>query len=308
MVELKCAGSGASCSVGGPTRSCNLELVDDATRGDAESLRRSFEIERELAQRLRDASKEERRSLYAEVYREFAERVDLPGNAEAQSAQVPLLVQILGPFLSGATSFLELGAGGCDLSLEMAKRMQRVWAVDAVAPDHLPDSIPESFRFVHSQELDAVVPESSVDVALSCHLVEHLHPEDLPDHLAEVLRLLVPGGVYVVVTPSRLYGPHDVSKHFTDRPVGFHLREYLHVDLAAQLARAGFARVGAIRALGTPPSRAALAAISVIERTVDALPSRCRRGLVARAPRAEPFRPLEQVKIAGFKPVTRTSC
>lgn len=269
---------------------------------DLDRLRRCFEIERELAQRLRTASREERRAMYAEVYREFFELVDLPGDAEAQRQQVPLLVELLSPFLNEAASFLEIGAGRCDLSLEMAGRVDRVWAVDAVKPECLPDPVPESFHFVHSPELSEVVPADSVDLALSCHLVEHLHPEDLLDHLAEVYRLLAPGGVYVVVTPSRLYGPHDVSRYFSDRPMGFHLREYLHADLAAQLRRAGFRRVGAIRDLGTPPSRVALATISGIERIVEVLPLRLRRGLVARAPRQAPFRPLEQVKVAGFKP------
>ena len=189
-----------------------------------------------------------------------------------------------------------------DTLLEMAKTMERVWAVDAVVPEDLPESVAASFEFVQHCELADRVPAGSVDVALSCHLVEHLHPDDLPDHLAEIHGLLAPGGVYIVVTPSRLYGPHDVSRYFSDQPIGLHLREYLHADLASRLRRAGFHAVGAIRDLGTRPSRVALAVISVFERALDTLPARLRRTLAARVPREAPFRPLEQVKLAAFKP------
>jgi SAM-dependent methyltransferase len=265
---------------------------------DDARLRRRFEIEKRLADRLRCASKEERGPLYAEVYREYFERVNLPGDAEAQRQQVPLLMQLLEPFLGGVRTFLEIGAGRCDLSREVATRVPRVWAVDVVDPD---DSV-ATFDFVHADRMSEVIPEEGVDLALSCHLVEHLHPEDLADHLNEVLRLLTPGGAYIVVTPSRLYGPHDVSGAFADEPQGFHLREYLHADLATRLRRSGFRRVAAIRRLGSPPSRGALAVISGVERVIDGLPSSLRRALLAKVPREAPFRPLEQVKLAGRKP------
>jgi SAM-dependent methyltransferase len=276
--------------------------VDRQYLDDDDRLQRRFEIERELAGRLRGASKEQRRALYSEVYREFYDRVDLPGDAEAQRQQVPLLIQLLEPFLGGVGSFLEIGAGRCDLSREIATRVGRVWAVDAVEPEGRAEEPPVSFEFVHADRLSEVIPHGSVDLALSCHLVEHLHPEDLADHLAEVLRLLAPGGAYVVVTPSRLYGPHDVSGVFGDDLQGFHLFEYLHADLAARMRRAGFRRVGAIRRLGVRPSRGALSLISAVERVADALPVRARRALAARAPREAPFRPLEQVKLVGRKP------
>lgn len=276
-----------------------MEGGSDTTGRD--QLRRHFEIERELATRLREASREERGRLYAEVYDELRRRVDLPGNREAQRAQVGLLLELLGPFVEGRTSFLEIGAGSCDLSLELARVLDSVWAVDAVDPGLAPDSTPDGFRFVPADVVREVVPPASVDVALSCHFVEHLHPDDLLDHLTQVSELLVEGGAYVVVTPNRIYGPHDVSRGFSDRAEGLHLREYTHRGLARELRRAGFARVGAIGRLGERPKSGALGLIGSFERLVDGLPGSWRRAVVKRAPRQAPFRPLEQVKLVGFK-------
>jgi 2-polyprenyl-3-methyl-5-hydroxy-6-metoxy-1,4-benzoquinol methylase len=268
---------------------------------ERERARRHFEIERELAGRLREASKDERRTLYAEVYEELFRRVEMPGNREGQRAQVGLLRELLGPFVKGRASFLEIGAGTCDLSLAMAAEMDRVWAVDAVEPSIPAGSAPLGFRFVHASELAEVVPRSGVEVAMSCHFVEHLHPDDLQDHLREVVELLNDDGVYVVVTPNRVYGPHDISKGFSDRAVGLHLREYTHADLAVELGRAGFGGVRAIGRIGVRPRRGRLGLVSAVERLLEALPGGVRRAVLATVPRPEPFRPLEQVKLVGFK-------
>jgi SAM-dependent methyltransferase len=271
--------------------------IDD----ERQRLRRHFEIESELADRLRRATKIERKTLYKEVYGELFRRVELPGNVDAQKAQVGLLLQLVEPFLTQSTAFLEIGAGSCDLSLALAARLQRVWAVDAIDPIVDPKRAPESFSFVSDDDFAGVVPAGSVDLALSCHFVEHLHPDDLRDHLAAVHGKLVVGGVYVVVTPNRLYGPHDISKHFSDVPVGFHLREYTHFELAAEFEAAGFESVRVIGRIGAAPTAGTRRMVAAAERMLGAVPVSVRRAILRHAPRQEPFRPLEQVKVIGLK-------
>ena len=280
-------------------------MAPKPTEAELEGLRRHFEIERELADRLRQAPKEVRQHLYAEVYAELFRRVEMPGNAAAQRAQVGLLLGLLEPLLDGVKTFLEIGAGSCELSLALAGRLDRVWAVDAVDPEIDPGRTPEAFTVGPDGELDEAVPPDSVDLALSCHLVEHLHPDDVQDHLSAVFGKLTPGGAYAVLTPNRLYGPHDISRFFSDQPLGFHLREYTHVELAAELERAGFAPVRVMRRIGEPPNPGAWRRVAAAERVIDALPAPVRRWILERAPREEPFRPLEQVKLVGFKPEGR---
>ena len=55
----------------------------------------------------------------------------------------------------------------------------------------------------------------------------------------------MPGGAYVCVTPSRLSGPHDISRHFDAQARGLHLKEYTATELMALFARAGFAQTRA---------------------------------------------------------------
>lgn len=277
-------------------------MVGRQTDADLTRLRSHFEIERELADRLRNAPREERRRLYGEVYGELFRRVELPGNRAAQRAQVELLQRLLAPFLVGCRSFLEIGAGNADLGRAIATSVERVWAVDAFDPEIEAAGAPTGFCFVLDRDMDSVVPEGGVDLAVSCHFVEHLHPGDLGEHLDLVLSRLRPGGVYVIVTPNRIYGPHDISRHFSPVPVGLHLREYCHFDLAAALEASGYERVGVIGAIGSLPSRGVPPRIAVVERCIDRLPTGLRRRLVGLAPRQAPFRPLEQVKVAGARP------
>lgn len=70
----------------------------------------------------------------------------------------------------------------------------------------------------------------SFDAVVSQDLIEHLHPSQIEPHLAEVYRVLTPGGRYLLHTPSGLQG----STSF-----GLHLREYRLRELrrAAQACR-----------------------------------------------------------------------
>ena len=103
------------------------------------------------------------------------------------------------------------------------------------------------------------------------------------------------------MTPNRLYGPHDISRYFSDRPLGFHLREYTHLELAAEMRRADYRRVLPIVGFGEVPARGGWGRVAAAERVLDSLPNRFRRWLLERAPRQAPFRPLEQVKLVGCR-------
>ena len=86
------------------------------------------------------------------------------------------------------------------------------------------------------------VPDGSVDVAYSNQLMEHLHPDDAVEQLAQIFRALRQGAAYICITPNRLCGPHDISRFFDSVPRGFHLREYSNSDLVWIFTSAGFGR------------------------------------------------------------------
>lgn len=278
-----------------------MEAQSDPTDPRAEAIRRHYEIETALAARLRRASKDERRHLYSELYDELFRLVpELLGKAdpEGRAHDVALQVRVLSSFLHPDAVFLEVGAGDGALAREVARRVRKAYAVEASAEVTAGLDQPENLEILLTDSISLPLDAGSVDVAYSCHFLEHLHPDDADDHLAEMRRLLAPGGAYLCVTPNRIWGPHDVSRHFDDVPTGFHLREYTHAELARRLKRAGFERVGVLRGLDGPP--VSVWPYVLVEEALDRLPPRIRRRLVPRLLGGRgrpPFRRLEQVKV-----------
>src|SRR4030095_14498191 len=86
-----------------------------------------YEIEKQLAAKLRNASRTERRKLYSEAYDELFRRV--PHHPQlarkVSSAERARNVQeqlgLLRRFLTPDSCFLEIGAGDCALSLHLAE-------------------------------------------------------------------------------------------------------------------------------------------------------------------------------------------
>ncbi len=223
-------------------------LADTHTRTD-QQLREHFEIERELAAKLRSAaSRDERRRLYSEVYRERSERIShhplvrQANDPHARAAAVTPQVRLLKPFLDRDRLFVEVGAGDGAVARAVAPYVKRAIALDVTdvlfrgdASDGLELRVFDGF--------DLGVDAGSIDVIYSNDVVEHLHEEDMLEQTSSIRRALTSGGVYVCVTPNRLSGPHDVSKHFSDKAEGFHLREYTVTELASVFRAVGFRRV-----------------------------------------------------------------
>jgi len=212
-----------------------------------ERLTAHYELERTLANRLRNSSREERKHLYTEVYSElFAGLPDHPQNtwtADPKNRRITQKVNMLRRFLSPNSIFLEVGCGDAALASALANNASEVIALDVT--DVLIDfaSAPKNFRFLGTSGVDIALPDNSVDVAYSNQLMEHLHVDDAEDQLREIVRVLKPGGVYLCNTPSRVTGPHDISCCFTDVATGFHMREYDYASLREIFLNAGFSKV-----------------------------------------------------------------
>jgi SAM-dependent methyltransferase len=247
-----------------------------------EQIREHYEIEKELANRLRNAPRSERASLYAAVYDELFRRVPhhpqwTKQNNGSREKDIAAQVRLLRPYLTPGSTFLEVGAGDCMLSRTMAALVSQSYAVD-VSSKLLGDApVPANFRLVLSGGCDITLPDESVDLAYSYQLMEHIHPDDAADQVHEILRVLKPGGRYLCITPSRLSGPHDISIHFDTVATGFHLKEYSIGDLADLFKQAGFERVMAGRQLSARAWRVPVGPLRLIEQAVGMLPPRLRQ-------------------------------
>ena len=222
------------------------------TRLSQEQLRHHYLVEKELADRLRKASKEERRELYPKVYDELFQRVPFhrmraeDPDASSRLRGVEKNFRLLSRYIHKDSTFLEIGPGRCQLSLMMAAQVKKVYAVDVSAEIASRENMPGNFELIISDGSSIPVPPESVDVAFSNQLMEHLHPDDAADQVRNVARCLKRGGRYICITPHRFSGPHDVSRHFDQVATGFHLKEYTYSELYRLLADSGFSDVRAL--------------------------------------------------------------
>ncbi len=216
-----------------------------------EQLQEHYEIEKELADRLRYAPRQERRVLYSSLYDELYRRVPLhsqlsrKASLERTALLVGLQMKFLRSFLKKETTFLEIGPGDCALSFEVSKLVKQVYAVDVSQEITRSTTAPENFHLFLSDGCSVPVPPNSINLAYSYMVMEHLHPDDAFEQLQQIYNALVPGGIYICITPNRLTGPHDISKYFDEFATGFHLKEYTTRELEKLFRDVGFSRVRA---------------------------------------------------------------
>ena len=101
-------------------------------------------------------------------------------------------------------------------------------------------------RFQRVHDMTLPFPDGSFDAAYSNDVLEHIHPDDAEAHFREMLRVLRPGGKYLLYTPGREGGPTDMTKAFWPPGCGFpamgsHIHEYTFDELAQLMSRCGFA-------------------------------------------------------------------
>jgi SAM-dependent methyltransferase len=253
-------------------------------------LREHYEIEKELADKLRTATREERARLYASSYDELFSRVphhpqvtrktDMEAQHKVMAGQLKLLQQLI----NADTIFMEIGPGDCSLSIEVAKRVARVLAVDVSKEITNSENRPANFELILSDGSSIPAPRNSVSLAYSYQLMEHLHPDDAFEQIRNIHAALVSGGCYVCITPNRLSGPHDISKYFDVVARGFHLKEYLTCELADIFKRVGFSRVRVCIGIKGLYFRLPVLPIRWIETALMTLPLRLRRRLAGEFP------------------------
>ena len=82
--------------------------------------------------------------------------------------------------------------------------------------------------------------DESFDLVFGQQVLEHMHREDVPEHLAEAFRVLSRGGTVAVETHNRRTGPQDISRGSVTTAEGLHLREWSVRELIVKFCRAGF--------------------------------------------------------------------
>ena len=267
-----------------------------------EQLWEQYLVEKDLAMMLRRAPKAERGKLYSSAYDELFRRIPHHSqlrnkvSAAQRARHISPQIALLRPWLTPQTTFLEIGAGDCALSLALADKVAHVYAID-VSEEITPTTRPDNFTLVLSDGTSIPVPAGRITLAYSNQLMEHLHPDDALDQLADIYRALAPDGVYICVTPNRLTGPHDISRYFDTVATGFHLKEYTFAELIAMFRQVGFRTVHQCFRKGSTCVSVPGPLARYAERTIERLPP----GLQKRASTTRLVRGLLEIRLIARK-------
>ena len=164
-------------------------------------------------------------------------------DSKSRSFQVSSQMKLLNRFLAQESVFLEVGPGDCSLSVEVAKHVNKVYAIDVSKEITKNEIFPKNFKLVLSDGSSIPVSGNTIDIAYSRHLMEHLHPDDAIDQLQNIYKALKLGGKYICITLNRLSGPHDISRCFDEIATGFHLKEYTATELCKLFNKVGFSKL-----------------------------------------------------------------
>jgi predicted SAM-dependent methyltransferase len=127
--------------------------------------------------------------------------------------------------------------------MKSAIYVKKVYAID-VCTEIIKIIVPQkNFEFIISDGCSIPVSENSISIAYSNQLMEHLHPDDAFAQLQNIYNVLIPGGVYICITPNRFIGPSDISKYFDKVATGFHLKEYTVEELHTLFRKVGFSKI-----------------------------------------------------------------
>lgn len=281
-----------------------MEQTTDRSGRTPEQVREHYEVEKELARQLKQASKEERRSaLNVELHEELFRRVPhhpMLTRRESPHVRQKSVARQLNKFsdlLNTEKCFLEIGPGDCAVSFAVAAKVERVYAVDVNKLLADQDQAPDNFQLFISDGVSIPVPPASTDIAFSNQLMEHLHPEDAYEQLENVYEALAPGGLYFCDTPNRLNGPHDISRSFDDEATGFHLKEYTVGELVSLFRKAGFTKVQMCTRYKSKYYRLPTLPARLVESMLQSLP----RGLQKKLACSRPVRALINVSVIGTK-------
>lgn len=211
-----------------------------------EQVRNHFLVEREIARRLKEAGREERKRIYATMYDTLFQKVPdhprLSAKEDAAAAQARNRQKfgLVERYVKPSHTFVEFAPGDGAFARFMCGIVKRVITVDisdqTADRADLPENLTPLVYDGYNLDCDGI----DADMVFSDQFIEHLHPDDIVGHFSLVKSMLKKGGRYVIRTPHAFLGPHDISKYFSTIPQGFHLHECTCSELGEAAKRLGY--------------------------------------------------------------------
>jgi 2-polyprenyl-3-methyl-5-hydroxy-6-metoxy-1,4-benzoquinol methylase len=245
-------------------------------------VRHHWDLERQLTAELLRSTPDDRWAVfercYTTLYHELPWLNEEPADGSQPEKEYGDWPRYLGP---PPKDVYEIGSGSGALAAFLARRGYRCRASEITRERGEWDdrSGNPSWGQTDGVHLDRFEPAWSYDAVISNQVVEHLHPDDLVEHLRTARTLLRPEGRYVLSTPHAHLGPADISAVFrSGRPQGMHLREYTYAELCRALRAAGYSSVSAPGRSG----RGRLGYLRAVEALLGLVPSQFVRRTIGR--------------------------
>lgn len=215
-----------------------------------EQLRNHYLVEKAIADKLKGATFNERKIIYASMYDDLFSKVPdhvrltIRNDNRLTSIGIRNKLSLINTHIDKTKIFLEFAPGDCKFAIEVAKRVKFAYAVDISDQRSDIKEVPTNFILIIYDGYNLnEVEENSIDIVFSDQLIEHFHPEETILHFRLVYRILKKGGQYVFRTPNANSGPHDISMYFSDRPEGFHIKEWTYREIEKIRKELGYLRI-----------------------------------------------------------------
>lgn len=290
----------------------NYRLPPDSVT--EEMVMRHWNLERDLTNELLQSSPDERwetfERCYGKLYGELQWLNELPRTTDSTDPS-DLYAGVVGLIKPEDRRIYEIGSGKATLISYLASCGHECKATEITRErgEKWVEDVPNlTWGVTDGVHPDRFEEPGSWDVVISNHVIEHMHPDDLDEHFRSVYAILSPGGRYIVSSPHRFSGPHDVSRVFgCDISAGMHLKEYTYGELAGKLRAAGFRTLKSSlripkRLMTVKPvaSGAYLAYLRALETALGLIPSAPARRKAQRLARALLFQ--SNIILSGQKP------
>lgn len=185
----------------------------------------------------KDTSK--RQEIYSKAYQEYYELFSKHHVHKKTFGYKPGLSHVYRKFIEKKI-VVDIGCGYGISTFDFSRYAKKVYGLEIA--DHLISGARNTAKskgytnveFIKLEANKLPFPDNSVDTIYSNDLVEHLHEDDLELHFSEVYRTLKNGGVYICLTPNRIFGPHDITVKLFNKgssPVGLHIHEFTYDEL-----------------------------------------------------------------------------
>ena len=211
-----------------------------------------YRVEKQMADRLRQAPARERRRLYKALSKRiYAIVPDHPYMAEKlnpamRAAETERQVAIMKRFIGPDARCLAIGMDADAVARIVAGGIGSIHVANVSDDVVVVADAPAGIRDLGTDGISIPLPAGSIDIAVSIDTMERLHPDDARTQIAEIVAALKPGCCYVCLTPNRLFGPHDISEKIDEEAAGLNLKEYSNGELAALFRAAGFRKCRAL--------------------------------------------------------------